>query len=193
MTASYEFQLVGETETTTNSASSISVSFTYSDFDEFFVTAKLRNTQTTAGNHSIHVGMLNSSGSIDAVSSMYAGGYYGGSGATSQGNIQWWGGTTNSAFRPFRIGDNNSGFGSERWTICHWQIAQQGSVSGIYWPWVGQCMKPETDGDLGVWGAAQASNNTYEGGSYNSSGFYIQGDYAFAAGSKLTVWGQAHV
>ena len=54
MTASYEFQLVGETEATTNSASSISLSFTYSDFDEFFVTAKLRTTQTTAGNHSIH-------------------------------------------------------------------------------------------------------------------------------------------
>lgn len=53
-------------------------------------------------------------------------------------------------------------------------------------------MKPETDGDLGVWGAAQASNNTYEGGS-GKSGLYVQGDYAFAAGSKLTVWGHAHV
>lgn len=190
MAANYEFALIGETEVTNNSNSSISVSFTFSDFAEFFVTAKLRAYTTTTGNHSIDVGMLNSSGSIDSISNNYSGGYYGGQPASGGSSISWWGGTSNSAFRPFRVTDSHSAYGSERWTLCHWQIAHQPSSSGTYWPWVGQTIIPATDGRIGFWGAAQATNNTYAS---NHSGLYVRGDYAFAAGSKLTVWGHGHV
>lgn len=190
MAANYEFALIGETEVTNNTSYTMQLNFTYGDFAEFFVTAKLRAYATTTGNHSIDIGQTDSSNAIPAINNMYAGGYYGGQISSGTGSVSWWGGTSNSAFRPFRTTDSHSAYGSGRWTVCHWQLANQPNQSQ-YWPWVGQTISPQTDGRIGVWGAAQASNNTY-GSSHG--GIYIRcSDYPFASGSKLTVWGHGHV
>ena len=191
MAANYEFALIGETEVTNNTSYTMQLNFTYADFSEFFITAKLRAYTTGTGNRSIDVGMTDSSNNINSISSMYASGYYGGYTAHSTGGGAWWGGTSNAAFRPLRISDRFDGGASDRWTICHWQIAHQPDVQSNYWPWVGQCMIPYNDGRLGVFGAAQATNNTYH---TTGGGLYIRcNDYPFASGSKMTVWGHGHV
>tara|TARA_R110000787_G_scaffold174977_8_gene287526 strand:+ start:454 stop:1029 length:576 start_codon:yes stop_codon:yes gene_type:complete len=191
MTANYEFALIGETEATDSTSYSIQLNFTYADFAEYFITAKLRSFTNTVDDHAIVTGMVLNNGTIPTINAMYAGGYYGGQ-PTGQGTGSgtWFGGTSNAAFQPFRISDNNSAYGTGRWSICHWQIASQPNNGG-YWPWVGQCMVPQTDGRIGVWGAVQAGNHTY---SSNHGGLYIKSDsYPFVAGSKLTVWGHGHV
>lgn len=191
MTANYEFALIGETEVSNNTSYTMQTNFTFDDFSEFFITAKLRAYVTGTTYRAIDVGFTESNNTIPNVSYVYASAYYGGYPAHSQGYGAWWGGTSNAAFRPHRISDRFNGSASDRWTICHWQIAHQANAQGANSPWVGQCMAPYNDGRLAVYGGTYTSNNTSNSG---KGGIYVRcNSYPFASGSKLTVWGHANV
>tara|TARA_B100000131_G_scaffold317509_1_gene359654 strand:+ start:1147 stop:1716 length:570 start_codon:yes stop_codon:yes gene_type:complete len=189
MAADYEIQLVGETEVENNTSYTIQTNFTFADYAEYIITAKLKAYTNSTTNSTIDVGFTESDNSISSVTTILAAMYYMGYNAYSSNSGGWWGGTSNSAFRPLRINSNASGYGTDKWTLCHWQIASQNQST--YWPWVGQTMVPYTDGRLGVYGGTFASNTTYGG---SKGGIYVRcNDYPFASGSKLSVWGLAHV